>query len=58
MKFIYKFMEIYIWLAMAILLLLACVQHIVVGNTYTAFGLLCVGVIFLYVFKREKNRVN
>lgn len=58
MKHVYKFMEIYIWLAMAILMLLACVQHIVVGNTYTAFGLLSVGVIFLYVYIREKNRVN
>ena len=56
MKYIYKFMEIYIWLAMAFLMLLACVQHIVAGNTYTAFGLLGVGVIFLYVYKREKNR--
>jgi hypothetical protein len=49
-------MEVYIWLAMALLLLLACVQHILAGNTYTAFGLLAVGVIFLYVYKREKNR--
>lgn len=56
MKYIYKFMEVYIWLAMAFLLLLACVQHVVVGNTYTAFGLLCAGVMFLYVYKREKNR--
>ena len=56
MKYIYKFMEVYIWLAMAFLMLLACVQHIVAGNTYTAFGLLCVSVVFLYVYKREKSK--
>jgi hypothetical protein len=56
MKYIYKFMEVYIWLAMAILMVIACAQHIVAGNTYTAFGLLLVGVMFLYIYKREKNR--
>lgn len=58
MKYIYKFMEVYIWLAMAVLMLLACAQHMVYSNTYTAFALLGVGVVFLYVYKREKNRVN
>ena len=58
MNWIYKFMEVYIWITLAILMLIACVQHIIAGNTYTAFGLLFVGVLFLYVFIREKNRVN
>jgi drug/metabolite transporter superfamily protein YnfA len=52
------FMEVYVWLVLAILMLIACVQHIVAGNTYTAFGLLFVGVIFLYVFIKEKSRFN
>jgi drug/metabolite transporter superfamily protein YnfA len=51
-------MEVYIWITLAILMLIACVQHIIAGNTYTAFGLLFVGVMFLYVFIREKNRFN
>jgi hypothetical protein len=52
------FMEVYVWLVLAILMLLACAQHMVESNTYTAFGCIFVGVIFLYVFKREKNRFN
>ena len=52
------FIEVYVWLVLAILMLIACVQHIIAGNTYTAFGLLFVGVMFLYVFIREKNRFN
>ena len=43
---------------MAILMLIACVQHIFAGNTYTASGILFAGVMFLYVFIREKNRFN
>lgn len=58
MKWVYKFMEVYIWITLAILMLIACVQHILAGNTYTAFGLLFVGVMFLYVYIREKNRFN
>jgi hypothetical protein len=54
MKYLDEFMKVYIWLAMAILMLLACVQHIVAGNTNTAFCILFVGVVFLYIFKREK----
>lgn len=56
MRYVYKFMEVYIWLVMAILMVIACAQHIVAGNTYTAFGLICVGVVFLYIYKREKSR--
>ena len=56
MKWIYKFMEVYIWITLAVLMLLACEQHIVAGNTLTAFVLLGVGVIFLYIFKREKSK--
>lgn len=56
MKYLDKFMDIYIWLAMAILMLLACVQHIDAGNTYTGFCMLFIGIVFLYMFK--KNRFN
>ena len=52
------FIEVYVWLVLAFLMLIACVQHIVAGNTYTGFGCIVVGVIFLYVFIREKNRFN
>ncbi len=58
MKWIYKFMEIYIWLVLAFFMLIACVQHILAGNRYTAFGCLFVGIIFLYVYIREKSRFN
>lgn len=58
MKWIYKFMEVYIWLVLAFLMLIACVQHILADNKYTAFGLLFVGVLFLYVYIREKSRFN
>ena len=58
MRWLYKFMEVYIWLVLAFLMLIACVQHILAGNTYTAFGLLFVGVLFLYVFIKEKSRFN
>lgn len=52
------FIEVYVWLVLAILMLIACAQHIVAGNTYTGFGCIVVGVIFLYVFKKEKSRFN
>lgn len=56
MKYIYKFMEVYIWLLFTILCLLGAVQNIYFGHTSTSIGMLITGGIFLYVYIREKNR--
>lgn len=56
MKFIYKFMEVYIWLFFTILCLLGAVQNIYFGHTSTSIGMLITSGIFLYVYIREKNR--
>jgi len=51
-------MEVYVWLSVAILCLLGAAQNMVFGHTISAIGLIIVGVTFLYVFKREKNKVK
>lgn len=56
MKFIYKFMEVYIWLFMAILCGAAAVQNYEHPASY--IGMSIVSGVFLFVYKREKNRVN
>ena len=56
MKYIYKFMEVYVWLLFAILGLLGAVHNIYFGHTSTSIGMLITAGIFLYVYIREKNR--
>lgn len=56
MKYLYIFMEVYIWLVFAILCLLGAGQNFAFGHTSTGIGFTIMMVIFLYVFKREKNR--
>lgn len=58
MKYLYKFMEVYIWITLAVLCLLGAAQNFVYGHTSTGIGFTIVMVVFMYVFKREKNRVN
>lgn len=56
MKWIYKFMEVYVWLVLGLLCTFGAGQNAYEGNRLTAFGLFIMGFIFLYVFKRENNR--
>lgn len=56
MKFIYKFMEVYIFLLLAILCLLGAAQNLMYGHTFTTIGLTVVMVVFLYIFKKEKSK--
>ena len=57
MKLIYKFMEVYVWILFSILCLLGAAQNMVFQHTSTAIGFTIVGIVFFYVYRREKSRV-
>ena len=55
MKWLYKFMEVYVWLVLGLLCTFGAGQNAYEGNKLPAFGLFIMGFVFLYVFKREKE---
>jgi hypothetical protein len=57
-KRLVKRIENTMWLTLSILGLLGAAQNFVFGNTLSAIGFIAMGILFLYVFKREKNRFN
>lgn len=57
-KRLIKRIESIIWLSLAILGLLGFAQNIYFGNVASSIGMICMSVVFLYVYMREKNRFN
>ena len=55
MKWLYKFMEVYVWLLFSILGLLGFAQNIYFGNIASSLGMLGMSIIFMFVYIREKN---